>query len=114
MGPPALVNLINIVNILSFFWAPAKLSSYIPELHIRAYADIKEEVAKACLNEYGGEYYTKDINRIFNDSHIDAIIIATWHNTHTDYAIRSAQAGKHILMEKPLALTVKELSLIHI
>jgi len=86
----------------------SKLSSYIPDLHIRAYADIKEEVAKACLNEYGGEYYTKDTNRILNDSHIDAVIIATWHNTHTDYALKSAQAGKHIFIEKPLALTVKE------
>lgn len=86
----------------------SELSSHISELHIRAFADIKEKAAKYCCEKYGGKYYTSKVDKVFNDPRIDGVIIATWHDTHTDYAIRAAQAGKHILIEKPLALTVEE------
>jgi len=39
---------------------------------------------------------------------VDAVYIALPNSMHADYAIRAAQAGKHILVEKPLATTVEE------
>lgn len=86
----------------------SKLSRNIPQIYLYAYADIKESSAKACLEEFGGEYYTTEVDRIFVDPRIDAVIISTWHDTHTKYAIQAAKAGKHILIEKPLALTIEE------
>ena len=42
------------------------------------------------------------------DPRIQAVVIATHHDSHPDYAVMAANAGKHILIEKPLALTVAE------
>lgn len=39
---------------------------------------------------------------------IDAVYIALPNSMHADYAIRAARAGKHVLVEKPLAITVEE------
>lgn len=40
------------------------------------------------------------------DPEIDAVMIATPHSTHADMIERAAEAGKHVFVEKPLALTV--------
>ena len=36
------------------------------------------------------------------------MLIATHHDSHTPFAIRAAEAGKHIFLEKPMALTIEE------
>jgi len=57
---------------------------------------------------YHGEYSTTNAQDIIDDPSIDAVYITTWHDSHADLCIRAARAGKHILVEKPLALTVEE------
>lgn len=86
----------------------AKCIAQIPEAHFVAYGDINQESAQSCLEEFGGEYATTDIERIFNDSSIDAVYICTRHDSHAPLAIAAARAGKHILIEKPLALNAED------
>ena len=50
----------------------------------------------------------KDFSEILQDREIDAIIIATPASTHYQLVKRSLEAKKHTLVEKPLALTVRE------
>ncbi|MDP1730818.1 MAG: aldo/keto reductase [Devosia sp.] len=45
---------------------------------------------------------------MLNDADVDAIYIATPHPTHAQWAIRAAEAGKHVLVEKPIGLTAFE------
>ena len=73
-----------------------------------AFCSRTEEKAESFARTYGGEYWTADAARIIEDPSIDAVYITTWHDSHADLAIRSARAGKHILIEKPLALSVEE------
>jgi predicted dehydrogenase len=73
-----------------------------------AYADVSEKAAEACLDEFGGEYSTTDVNRLWNDDSINAIYICTRHDSHASLAIAAARAGKHILIEKPLSLNLEE------
>jgi predicted dehydrogenase len=80
----------------------------IPEAAFVAYADISENAAQACLDEFGGEYATSDIARVLADDSIDAVYICTRHDSHAALAIEAAQAGKHILIEKPLALSMED------
>jgi predicted dehydrogenase len=46
-----------------------------------------------------------DPDAAFGDPRIDAVVIATHHDLHPPLAVAAARAGKHILIEKPLALT---------
>lgn len=50
--------------------------------------------------------FTTDIDDILSDADIDAVYISTTNDLHHGQAIAAARAGKHILCEKPLALTV--------
>ena len=82
--------------------------SRIPGARFTAYADIIETAARSMLDEFGGEYATGNVDRVLADPHIDAVYICTHHDSHAPLAIAAARAGKHILIEKPLALTIEE------
>ncbi|MBN1492390.1 MAG: Gfo/Idh/MocA family oxidoreductase [Phycisphaerae bacterium] len=49
-----------------------------------------------------------DAKKLIARDDIDAIIIATPHHTHAEYAVPAAKAGKHLLLEKPMAATVAD------
>jgi len=73
-----------------------------------AYCDTLIDRAKALHRKYGGLYSTDDPDQIFRDNAIDVIYICTHHDTHSTLAIKACEAGKHIMIEKPLALTLEE------
>lgn len=55
-----------------------------------------------------GLRWTGDLDDILRDAAIDAVVLATPHSLHADQATRAAAAGKHIFVEKPLALTLSD------
>ena len=57
-------------------------------------------------------YSTTDYKEILNDPEVDAVIITTRHNAHAAQVIEGLKAGKHIFVEKPLALSNDELDAI--
>ncbi len=73
-----------------------------------AYADKFEEKANACLNEYGGSYATTDVEKVIADPDVDVVFICTYHDTHHPLVIKAAQNQKHILVEKPMAMTIED------
>ncbi len=77
-------------------------------IRMLAFCDVAEEKAQALCARYGGTYATVDANRIFSDASLDVVYICTHHDTHADFCIRAAEAGKHMLVKKTLALTNKE------
>ena len=62
--------------------------------------------------QVGAQYCTTDYQEILNDSKVNAILIGTRHNQHASMVLEALQAGKHVLVEKPLALTRNELEMI--
>ncbi|HKG26119.1 MAG TPA: Gfo/Idh/MocA family oxidoreductase [Thermomicrobiales bacterium] len=48
---------------------------------------------------------TADARAVFDDPHVHAVVIATHHDSHVPLAVAAARAGKHLFVEKPLALT---------
>jgi predicted dehydrogenase len=85
-----------------FFWpAPA-----IPVRH--TIAEVTDELAAGAAARFGFQHSTGDWRRVIDDPNIHVIDIATPNNSHAEIAIAAAQAGKHILCEKPLAPTVAE------
>lgn len=85
-----------------FFWpAPA-----IPVRRIVAEADA--DLAAVAAKRFGFERSTADWREIVEDPDVHVVDIATPNNLHAEAAIAAAQAGKHIICEKPLARTSQE------
>ncbi|MCP4977019.1 MAG: Gfo/Idh/MocA family oxidoreductase [Maribacter sp.] len=59
-------------------------------------------------NKFGCENFAS-VDELLNDTRIDAVFVLTNMETHCEYTIKSAQAGKHILVEKPAASNIDEL-----
>lgn len=63
--------------------------------------------AETFAEKYGATA-VDDFERILERDDIDAVYIATPHNSHIEYAVRSMQSGKNVLCEKPVGVSVKE------
>ncbi|MDH4317521.1 MAG: bi-domain-containing oxidoreductase [Desulfobulbaceae bacterium] len=50
-----------------------------------------------------------DVAAIFDNQEINTVVIVTRHNSHARYVVEALKSGKHIFVEKPLCLTLKEL-----
>jgi 1,5-anhydro-D-fructose reductase (1,5-anhydro-D-mannitol-forming) len=61
-----------------------------------------------CATALGLKRSYTDLNEFLSDPEMDAVYISTTNERHRDESIAAAQAGKHILCEKPLALSVKD------
>jgi predicted dehydrogenase len=87
----------------------AKGISEIPETaHLAGICDVNEEKAQAVAKEYNAGFYTTSFDELIRRNDVDAISLCVPHHLHRDMAISAAKAGKHILVEKPLAMTLKE------
>ena len=86
----------------------AKALAQVDGAKIAACCDVVEARAQEYCQTYGGEYATTDAARVIDDPGIHAVYVLTQHDSHADLCIRAARAGKHVLAEKPLALTVED------
>ncbi len=63
---------------------------------------------KSYAKRFGASYATSDYDELLQDGDIDAVIIASRHKDHAQQAIDALNAGKHVFIEKPMAVTVEE------
>lgn len=82
-----------------------------PQVELVAVADVVKEAAESTGKEYNCAAYT-DYNEMLAKADIDAVDICVPEDFHVDPAVAAANAGKHILIEKPIAKTVKEAEII--
>ena len=59
--------------------------------------------------KYGFDETTTDTNHIFKDAATTAVVITTQHDSHSHFVLQALQSGKHVFVEKPLCLTIREL-----
>lgn len=78
-----------------------------PRIVLAAAADPREEARRQFAADFGGNAYGT-AEELCADPAIDAVYVATPHQYHAGHAVLAAQRGKHLLIEKPLALTLKE------
>ena len=85
-----------------FFWpVPA-----IPKRYI--IAEASNELASEAAIRFGYETHTSDWRALVADPQVDVVDIATPNHLHATIAIAAAEAGKHVICEKPLARTSAE------
>ena len=68
---------------------------------------------KSYAMRFGASYASSDLAEILADENVDAVIIATRHKEHAAQAIAALEAGKHVFIEKPMAITVEECQAIY-
>ncbi|WP_062308344.1 Gfo/Idh/MocA family protein [Alicyclobacillus sendaiensis] len=75
---------------------------------LQAIAGRSEEPLRRAAEAYGFSSYETDWRRLVERDDIDVIDIVTPNNAHAEIAIAAAERGKHVICEKPLAMTVDE------
>ncbi|RHQ16822.1 gfo/Idh/MocA family oxidoreductase [Lachnospiraceae bacterium AM48-27BH] len=86
---------------------------HIPEylehqaVNLVGFYDLNEKRAEELAEKYGGKAYGS-VEELLADPQIDAVSICTANHTHAELTIKALKAGKHVLCEKPMAITLEE------
>jgi predicted dehydrogenase len=99
------------VGIVGFgYWGPNLVRNFrsIPECRLKSVCDLSEKRLKQMHSLYPEVAGETDFNRIVADPEIDALVIATSARSHFSLAKAALNAGKHVLIEKPMACSTGE------
>ena len=77
-------------------------------VQLTAVCDLIEERAQALAEKAGVETVYTDLDRMLREGDIDAVDNCTFHPAHAPLTIACAQAGKHVIVEKPMATNLQE------
>ena len=104
-------NTINIGQIGCGYWGPNLLRNFHanPNCRIKRLVDASKERREFVERSFSNVETSDSIDSILNDDSIEGVVIATPVSTHFDLAKRCLEAGKHILVEKPMAQSVTEI-----
>lgn len=80
----------------------------VPNAQLVAVADPVENAAQKACQELELDKYYLDYKEVVQDDAIDAVVVVSPTVYHRDIVVAAAQSGKHILCEKPMAMTVEE------
>jgi predicted dehydrogenase len=78
-----------------------------------AICDVADDLRARMATTHGAEKTFGDYDTMLADPKVDAVIIATADAFHVPASIRALEAGKHVLCEKPVGLTVEETETLH-
>lgn len=87
------------------YWGPnlVRTAQATPGLRLEHLCDLDVERARAVLGDYSTVRVTRSLNDVLADPAVDAVALATPAATHVAVAMAALEAGKHVLVEKPLA-----------
>jgi len=85
---------------------PAQRS--LDEMTTVAVCDVNEQAARQRAREFGIATVYHDYHHMLADRNVDAVSILLPHHLHRDCAVAAARAGKHILCEKPMAVSLAQ------
>lgn len=102
--------------------ALAGASSFAQGMHLPNIAKLEDQFilqsvmsrtganARAVASQYGAVYCTSDYEEILKDDEVDLVMVTTRHDLHGSMVLEALRAGKHVFVEKPLALKEEELA----
>ena len=101
----------HIAQIGCGYWGPNLLRNCVtnPRCAIKYVCDLFEKRRHYVKQLYPTISTLSDYKHALNDDSITAVIIATPVQTHFNIAIEALKAGKHILVEKPMAVSTQEI-----
>jgi UDP-N-acetylglucosamine 3-dehydrogenase len=103
------LNKLGVAVIGTGFWGKnhARVYKELENTNLVAICDVNPERAKAIADQYGVKAYT-DSAQMLKDPEIQAISVCTWSIKLAEEALKGLNAGKHVLVEKPMATDLKQ------
>jgi UDP-N-acetylglucosamine 3-dehydrogenase len=91
------------------FWGKnhARCYSELESTRLVAICDVNRERAKAIANQFGVKAYTSS-SRMLKNEEVEAVSVSTWSTKLAKEALKVLGAGKHVLVEKPMATYTKQ------
>jgi polar amino acid transport system substrate-binding protein len=78
------------------------------DVELRGLSTSSGRTAESVAKQFGFQFCASEIDELLADD-TDALLVVTRHDTHAPYVCKALRAGKHVYVEKPLALTMSEL-----
>ena len=102
--------MLSVAQIGVGYWGPNLLRNLVAsrKCRVKAVIDLSGERRDFVRGLYPAIHVTDDIGQALDDPEIQAVVIATPVKSHFDLAMKALTAGKHILVEKPIATAVAE------
>ena len=102
--------LVGVAQVGCGYWGPNLLRNLVSDTgcEVKTVVDQAEERRAFVGRRYPAVRVTGDLQEALKDPDVDAVVIATPVATHFGLAMAALEAGKHILVEKPMARTVAE------
>ena len=99
--------MVNIALVGLGYWGPnlARNFAALPEVNLHTICELQPERLEQFGRQYPESKRQTDFDAVLADPEIDAVVVATPANTHFDLAAAALRAGKHAMVEKPLAQT---------
>jgi UDP-N-acetylglucosamine 3-dehydrogenase len=103
------LNKLGVAVIGTGFWGKNHARNYkeLENTNLMAICDVNPERAKVIANQYGAKAYT-DSTDMLKDPEIQAVSVCTWSTKLAEEALKCLNAGKHVLVEKPMATDTKQ------
>ncbi len=99
------VGVIGAGNFASRFIIP-EIKSNVHKVGLCSYSSVASSFK---ANKFDFDYCTTDPTEVIKDKNINTVIISTRHSDHGNLVIKSLEAGKNVYVDKPLALSLKEI-----
>ena len=91
------------------YWGPNLARNFDELAELTWLADLSPELQEKFAARYPNARVTGDFDELLADDALDAVVIATPVPTHYELAKKALEAGKHVLVEKPPAMTAAEM-----
>jgi predicted dehydrogenase len=102
--------MVNIALVGLGYWGPNLARNFValPEATLHTLCDTQTERLERLGRQYPSAKQQTSFEAVLADPTVEAVVIATPVQTHFDLALAALQAGKHVLVEKPLAQTTRQ------
>jgi predicted dehydrogenase len=92
------------------YWGPNLVRNFVevPDAQVVTVSDVRADRLAPIRHRYPAVETTTDFRELLANPRVDAVAIATPVSTHFEFGMESLRAGKHVLIEKPLAASSEE------
>jgi predicted dehydrogenase/threonine dehydrogenase-like Zn-dependent dehydrogenase len=105
-GQKGVIGIIGAGNFTKMTMLPALKGSGAQYKYIASKGGV---TGTAMAQKYGFSHSTTNVEDVLLDNEVDLVLITTRHNLHAKMTVKCLEAGKHVFVEKPLALNLEEL-----